>query len=67
MGIFRTLLKINKILNDGKHLGNKRKFERNEVAKEEAIDRSAKDNVKSYKKSYVKNIEGDVQDGNAKG
>ncbi|KAM7468821.1 hypothetical protein LguiA_007004 [Lonicera macranthoides] len=59
--------KKNKIMDDGKHLGYKRKFERNEVAKEEATDPSAKDNVKSYKKSDVKNIEGDVQDGNAKG
>ncbi|KAM7473087.1 hypothetical protein LguiB_020330 [Lonicera macranthoides] len=54
-------------LDDDKHLGKKRKIERNEVAKEEATDGSAKENVKSYKKSDVKNIEGDVQDGNAKG
>ncbi|KAM7473251.1 hypothetical protein LguiB_020494 [Lonicera macranthoides] len=54
-------------LDDDKHLGKKRKIERNEVAKEEASDGSAKENVKSYKKSDVKNIEGDVQDGNAKG
>ncbi|KAM7468817.1 hypothetical protein LguiA_007000 [Lonicera macranthoides] len=53
-------------LDDDKHLGKKRKIERNEVAKEEATDGSAKENVKSYKKSDVKNIEGDVQDGNAK-
>ncbi|KAM7509749.1 hypothetical protein LguiB_008624 [Lonicera macranthoides] len=35
-------------LDDDKHLGKKRKIERNEVAKEEATDRS-KENVKSYK------------------
>ncbi|KAM7468829.1 hypothetical protein LguiA_007012 [Lonicera macranthoides] len=54
-------------LDDDKHLGKKKKIERNEVAKEEATDGSAKESVKSYKKSDVKNIEGDVQNGNAKG
>ncbi|KAM7509742.1 hypothetical protein LguiB_008617 [Lonicera macranthoides] len=67
LNLFRTLLRSEHDLDDDKHLGKKRKIERNEVAKEEATDGSAKENVKSYKKSDVKNIEGDVQDGNAKG
>ncbi|KAM7468874.1 hypothetical protein LguiA_007057 [Lonicera macranthoides] len=48
-------------------LARKEKLKEMKFVKEEATDGSAKENVKSYKKSDVKNIKGDVQDGNAKG